>query len=208
MSTSRLWCHLRSPVAHARLISQQFKTEYDERTTLEDHQLQVTAPYESTYVHPRARNVTSLMLSLNVYTHSCGCGPEPSVRCKTMLEINRMTRWVPEFVQKLGKLQAVEIAFGINSARCCPRLWSLHNMLETLPLTTSIETVYFPHDHKSPGCFNGQLPSRLLAIWAPGEGLQVDEAAVEQCLTQEAVTMFEHLKQYWGKSSSVHHKGI
>ena len=91
-----IWCYLRSPGAHARSISKQFKTEYDKWAT-KDHQVQVISPYESTYVHQRARDAPHLILELSVYTHSDSCGQENVKSCEVTQAFDRYTSWITEF---------------------------------------------------------------------------------------------------------------
>lgn len=165
-----------------RLVSRQFKLEYDERTSTEKHFNHLTINIDLTSSHwcdagikwP-SRQLAARTTVLTVNMIFCNGQHGPSPECGAA-EPEIMCYQVPidEFAWGLPSLRTFHLRLHSSSILCVLDFFHYIDDLTALPKLTKL-TILKPHPTK---CFTTCPDS--LAVWTRQDGLHIDQEAIEQ----------------------------
>ena len=182
--------HTRTVIVELRLISRQFRLEYDEQSDADEQKKHLTiTDHEKFYFHgwdygepaftgiamgcpALARRTTNLMLNLI----ACLGKHNAHVSCEADHEVEWHINWIESLcLHSLPHLRKIRVRLDLVSTSCISEVLKQAKLFTTLPNlvdvkiagSTSLESIGSADD------------SVLLATWTKQQGLQQDHEAIE-----------------------------
>ena len=179
--------HSRTVIVKLRLISRQFRQEYDERSAKNEHNNHLTITDDEEFelsgwmdgssqgVVPHcpalATRATSLTLNLIV----CVDGHAIHSSCGARRNIEGHIGWINSLLQSLPRLQHIYVRLGLVSTSCTSKVLEQTEPLEALPNFAGLQIVGSP----SLKLIGSADNSVVLVTSTKQHGLRVDHEAIE-----------------------------
>lgn len=168
---------IRTTLPHLRLLCRQFKVEYDEQPTTNNH-LTVTDTWAFQFNIAKAPcpSIASRTTKLELSLLACSVqiGEDHEEWCETHNCIVEHRKWVRRFTAELPHLQTVHIRLRVGDGYCCDSALENLDSLLALPRLAELKV-----ERETPSSSDNRDQSAL-ATWTPERGLSKYQVAIDQ----------------------------
>lgn len=181
--------HTRIVIVELRLVSRQFRLEYDERSVSDEHNNHLTItdreafdlsarePAGPEVVAMRCPSFATRTTSLTLNLIACLGGHEGENRCDADTEVEWHVTWIKSLLQSLPHLRKICVRLDLVSTFCISTVLKQAKLFTALPNSVDLEVMGLP----SLDSMGSADDSILLATWTKQHRLQEDHEAIELC---------------------------